>query len=137
MYCNSSRRRGFSFIEVMIVVVIIGLLAGAVTLSTRHFMDKAKQTRARTDIATYKSALESFYAEFGRYPSNEEGLLILTPKFIDKLRMDPWAHPYQYVFPGRQSAYEVICFGADGRDGGDGVNMDISSEDVDIAEKPK
>jgi general secretion pathway protein G len=137
MYSNRSRYRGFSFIEVMIVVVIIGLLAGAVTLSTRHFMDRAKQTRARSDIATYKSALESFYAESGRYPTSEEGLAVLTPKFIDKLRLDPWLHPYQYNFPGKQSAYEIICFGADGRDGGDGVNQDITSDEVEVQESPK
>jgi len=137
MYCSNRRYRGFSFIEVMIVVVIIGLLAGAVTLSTRHFMDKAKQTRARSDLATYKSATESFYAEIGRYPSTEEGLTILVPKFIDKQRLDPWSHPYEYNFPGRQAAYEIVCFGADGRDGGDGVNQDITSDEVDVSEKPK
>jgi general secretion pathway protein G len=140
MCCNRYRRRrvhqrccGFSLIEVMIVVVIIGLLAGAVTLSTRHFLDKAKQTRARSDIATYKSAIESFYADESRYPTNDEALGVLTPKFIDKLRMDPWGRPYQYNFPGRSGPYEILCFGADGRDGGEGVNADISSEDADVA----
>jgi general secretion pathway protein G len=134
---SSNRARAFSLIEVMIVIVIIGLLAGAVTLSTRHFMDKAKQTRARADIATYKSGLESFYAEFGRYPSSEEGLAALAPKFIDKVRMDPWSRPYQYNFPGRKSPYEIICFGSDGRDSGDGVASDITSEDVDSTEATK
>jgi len=116
----------------MIVVVIIGLLAGAVTVSTRHYLDKAKLTRVRSDIAAYKGALESFYAEEGRYPNNDEGLAALAPKFVDKVRADPWGRSYQYNAPGRSGPYEVICFGADGHDGGDGVNADISSDEADI-----
>ena len=126
-------RRGFSFIEILIVIVIIGLLAGAVTLSTRHYLDKAKQTRARSDIATYRSALESYYAEFGAYPANEQGLAVLAPKFIDRLRNDPWSRPYQYNSPGRSGAYEVICLGADGREGGEGVAADVASDDLEPA----
>jgi general secretion pathway protein G len=126
-------RHGFTFIEVMIVVVIIGILAGVVTLSTRHFIDQAKRNRAKSDIATYSSAVEAFYAAKGRYPTTEEGLAVLTPQFIDRLRLDPWGNAYQYVQPGNTRPYAVMCYGADGREGGDGVNADISSEDDDIA----
>jgi general secretion pathway protein G len=122
----------------MIVVVIIGLLAGAVTLSTRHYLDKAKQTRARSDLSTYRSALESYYAEFGTYPTSDQSLAVLAPKFIDRLRSDPWGRPYQYNNPGKREPYEILCFGADGREGGEGVDADISSEEVDVPkEKPK
>ena len=121
-------RRGFSFIEVMIVVVIIGILAGAVTLSTRHFMDKAKQNRARADLSTYKSALAAFYADNGRYPSNDEGLASLAPKYVEKVHGDPWGHPYQYNQPGRNSAFEIICLGSDGKEG----QGNISSDDLDV-----
>src|SRR4051794_30367093 len=89
MRCEPARRLchgAFTLIEIMIVVVIIGVLVGAVSLSTRHFLDKAKQTRARADLATYKSAFESFYAEGGRYPTNDEGLTVLAPKYIEKVR---------------------------------------------------
>lgn len=126
------RRRGFSLIEIMIVIVIIGMLVGAVSLSSKHFLDKSKQTRARSDLATYKSAVATFYAEEGRYPSNDEGLALLAPKYIEKVRPDPWGHPYQYNFPGRSAAYEVVCFGADGHVGGDGVDADISTDDLDV-----
>jgi general secretion pathway protein G len=127
------RAQGFSFIEILIVIVIIGLLAGAVSLSTRHYLDKAKQTRARSDLATYRSALESYYAEFGGYPTNEQGLAVLAPRFIDRLRNDPWSRAYQYNAPGRNGPYEVTCLGADGREGGDGVAADIASDDLDAA----
>jgi general secretion pathway protein G len=111
----------------MIVVVIIGLLAGAVTLSTRHYLDRAKGNRAKTDIATFRSAIETFYGEEGRYPTTDEGIEALVPEYIDQLRQDPWGRPYQYVQPGRTAPYEIICYGADGRAGGEGADADIGS----------
>jgi general secretion pathway protein G len=118
----------FTFIEVMIVVVIIGLLAATVTLSTRHFVDKAKENRARSDLSTFKSALAAFYADAGRYPTNDEGLTVLAPKYIDKVHNDPWGRGYQYNEPGRSGPYEVLCLGSTGKEG-DG---NISSDDLDI-----
>lgn len=130
----TTRRRfphAFSFIELMIVIVIIGLLAGTVMLSTRHYVDRARQTRVRADIATYRSALESYYAEFGAYPTNEQGLGVLVPKFVDKARPDPWGRAYQYNAPGKAAPYEVVCLGADGREGGEGPDADLNSDDPD------
>ncbi len=132
---TTTRRNGFTFIEVMIVIVIIGILAGAVTLSTRHYLDKAKVNRAKSDLSTYRSALESYYGEHGRYPSAEEGLRVLSPQFIDKTRTDPWNRPYVYRRPGASTPYEIACLGADGREGGDGVDSDINSADHDTTEK--
>jgi general secretion pathway protein G len=131
------RSSGFSFIEVMIVVVIIGILAGVVSLSTRHFMDRAKQNRARTDLATFKSALAAFYADYGRYPTSDEGLALLAPKYVEKIHNDPWSHVYQYNQPGRNGPYEVLCLGADGKEGGDGADADISSDDLDATPAAK
>lgn len=121
------RRKGFSFIEVMVVVVIMGLMAGAVTLSTRHLLDKAKQNRARADIATLSSALAAFYGERGRYPSNEEGLAVIVPDFITDVRLDPWGRAYQYNQPGHDRPYDLVSYGADGREGGEGADSDISN----------
>lgn len=126
---TSRQHNGFSFIEVMIVVVIIGLLSAVVTLSTRHFIDKAKQNRARADLSTFKSALAAFYADNGHYPSNDQGLSVLTPKYVERVPNDPWAHPYQYNSPGRNGPYEVLSLGANGQEG-DG---NITSDDLDTA----
>ena len=125
-------RGGFSFIELMVVIVIIGLLATTATLATRHFLDRAKVTRARADIAVYKSALEAHYSEHGTYPSTSEGLSVLVGVYIDKLRIDPWRNPYQYMSPGTAGPYDIVCLGSDGREGGEGVAADVSSEDNDI-----
>ena len=134
---HSRRLNGFTFIEIMIVVVIIGLLAGAVTLSTRHYLDKAKQSRARSDIMTLHAAMESYYGESGAYPTSEQGLTALVPHFIDKARSDPWGRAYIYRLPGRDSPYEILSYGADGREGGEGSDADLNSADVDKSETNK
>jgi len=118
-------RGAFSLVEIMVVLVIIGLLAGVVTIGTRNYMVKAKANTARTEIATICSAIETYYAIYDRYPTNEEGLAVLTQK-TDKLPdpllqqkpVDPWGRPYQYNQPGRNGPYEVLSLGADGREGG-------------------
>lgn len=127
------RRRGFSLVELMVVVVIIGLLAGAVTLSVRSYLIAGKQNVAKMEITNISRAVDSFYVQFDRYPSNDEGIEILTQKnekfsdpLLSKLPKDPWGHPYQYNHPGRNGPFEVICYGADGREGGEGADKDIS-----------
>lgn len=133
VYC----RKAFSLVEIMVVLVIIGLLAGVVTINVRHFMIKGKQNTARMEISNICQAVESFYATFGRYPSNEEGLAVLTQtsdklpeKLLNQMPSDPWDKAYQYNQPGRSEPYEVICFGADGREGGEGADGDIVSWDL-------
>lgn len=123
------RSRGFTLIELMIAVVILGLLAGIAVYSYARYLDKAKQQKARSDISTFAGAIDSFYGEKGRYPDNQEGLKALAPEYIKSLTIDPWGHPYQYVQPGRASAFDIISYGADGREGGSGVDMDITNND--------
>ena len=123
-------RRAFSLIEVMIVVVIIGLLAGVVTYATSGYLSRAKRERARSDIATYSGAVDGYYLANGRYPDNQQGLRVLAPNFVKVVQNDPWGRPYQYVQPGRASAFDVICYGADGREGGTGDDADITNADV-------
>ena len=129
-------RRAFSLIEVMIVVVIIGLMAGIITYATTGYLEKAKEKKARADLAHLSGGLDAFYLDKGRYPTNQEGLKVLVPQFIKALSNDPWGRPYLYVQPGKHGAFDVVSYGADGREGGSGADADITSADVEPA-KPK
>jgi|WetSurMetagenome_2_1015567.scaffolds.fasta_scaffold28353_5 general secretion pathway protein G len=130
-------RRGFSLVEVMIVLVIIGLLAGVVTVNARAYVMKARQHTARQEIATIAKALSTYYTTYARYPTNEEGLGALTKPtdkipepLLDGEPIDPWSHPYQYNSPGSKWPFEVISYGADGKPGGGGADADISSDNL-------
>jgi len=138
--CSDRRcrpRAGFSLIEFTVVLALIGMLAGIVTISVRPMLTRGKQNAARAEIAAIRQALDQFYSVYGRYPSNDEGLDVLrkpTERIPEPLLTqepkDPWSHAYQYNEPGRTEPYEVICFGADGREGGTGADMDIVSWDL-------
>jgi general secretion pathway protein G len=132
-----SSRKAFSLVEVMIVVVIIGLMAGLVTYATTGYLERAKKQRARSDVATYAGAVDSYYLAHGYYPDNREGLKALAPEFIKVLQNDPWGHPYQYVQPGKNNPYDIICYGADGKEGGTGADADISNWDAEVVELKK
>lgn len=138
MFSKRSRyRHGFSLVEIMIVIVIIGMLAGAVTVNVRSYIVRAKQNAARQEIATLVHAIETFYSIYDRYPTNEEGLAVLC-RPLDKIPesllsaepIDPWGRPYQYNCPGAKNPYEIVSYGADGREGGDGANTDINSANL-------
>jgi len=138
----SHRRAAFSLVELMVVMVIIGLLSSLVAVQTRSYLIASKQNAARAEIATMISALESFYADQSRYPSNEEGIAVLTEGtssfpdgFLKKVPLDPWDRPYEYVSPASETPFEIICLGADGREGGEGGDADISSEALDAVKK--
>jgi len=131
------RRRGFTLMELMVVIVLLGLLAGAVTVGVRSYLISGKQKIAKMEISKICHALETFYSHYDRYPTNDEGLAILTEpseEFADgllsKLPIDPWGNPYQFNEQGSNGRYEVICFGADGQEGGEGADRDISSNEL-------
>lgn len=136
--CHSyHNRRAFSLVELMVVLVLIGLLAGVATVNVRHYLIRGKRNAAKAEIHTICLALDTFYSTYGRYPSNAEGLDVLTTPseqlsepLLTKRPVDPWGKPYQYLNPGRSgSAYEVICYGGDGREGGEGADADITNVD--------
>ena len=134
---KSSRCRAFTLIEIMIVVVIMGLLAGVVTYATTGYLERAKRTKARSDISTFAGAVDSFYLATGKMPDHREGLQALVPGFIKVLPKDPWGNPYAYVQPGKTGPYDILSYGADGREGGSGADADITSNDVEVKELPK
>ena len=134
---SSRHRSGFTLVELMVVIVIIGLLSGVVTVSVRSYLIRAKQSVAKLDISKICQALESFWSAYDRYPTNQEGLAVLAQpteehvegilSFVPK---DPWGHDYEYVSPGQTKPYDVICYGADHQEGGTGGDKDITSNDL-------
>ena len=136
------RVRGFSLVELMVVMVIIGLLSSLVAVQTRSYLIASKQNAARAEIATIISAVESFYADQSRYPSMEEGLEVLTQStssfpdgFLKKVPNDPWKNRYEYFSPGLDAPFEIVCLGADGQEGGEGENADIVSGELDARDR--
>lgn len=136
------RCAGFSLVELMVVIVIIGLLAGVATMSVRSYLIRGKQGVARLEIAKICQAIDTFYSEYDRYPTNEEGIAALAAKtnefpdgLLNKTPVDPWGQAYEYVQPGRNAPYEVVSYGADHREGGTGADGDLSSADVEPAKR--
>jgi len=134
---RQKRRKGFSLVEVMIVIVIMGLLAGVVTVNVRGYLTKAKQNTARSEIATIVKALDTYYGAYSKYPDNNDGIGALTSAsdkipeaLLSGVPVDPWGNPYQYNAPGANGPYDVISYGADGREGGEGIDADITSSSL-------
>lgn len=132
------RRSGFTLMELMVVIVILGLLAGLVGVKTRSYLVLSKQNAAKVEITKMREAIESFYAVTNRYPTNEEGLAILvepSEKFpeglLTKVPKDPWGKVYIYNSPGKEDAYDIVSYGADGREGGSGADQDMWSNEKD------
>jgi len=125
--------RGFSMVEIMIVVVIIAILSGLAATQFIGQLDNAKVKTTRIDINTFSTALDAYRLNNGNYPSTEDGLQkLLEAKLIKKKKgvlLDPWDNPYQYRFPGESdsSTYEIWSLGADKKEGGEGINADIKS----------
>ena len=128
---HSCRRRpgedGFTLVELMVVLVILGLLATIVIINVVPALDTATETRARADIETIDQAVQRFYLDNRRYPTSEEGLASLQP-YLRRISSDPWNRPYTYAAPGPNGRpYAITSLGADGRAGGSGKDADISS----------
>lgn len=144
MLFHRTLRWGFTLVELMIVVVILGLLATAVVVNVSGYISQSRRERTRMDIATLKNAVELFYLQRHRYPTNEENLTVLTERtaahpsgIISELPMDPWARPYVYLFPGQHGAFDIMSLGRDGAQGGEGEDADIESWNLSGARQEK
>ncbi len=132
---------GFTLIELMVVLVIIGVLAALIVPNVLDRADDARATAAKTDVNNLMQALKLYRLDNQRYPTAEQGLQALLTKpttgpvasnwksYLDKLPNDPWGRPYQYLNPGVKGEIDVMSFGADGQPGGESKNADIGSWD--------
>lgn len=132
-------QRGFTLIEVMVVIIILGVLAALVVPKVMSRPDEARIVAAKQDIATLMQSLKLYRLDNRRYPTAEQGLAALVKKpetdplppnwksYIERLPLDPWGNAYQYLNPGLNGEIDVFSFGADGKPGGEGVDADIGS----------
>ena len=133
------RHTGFTLIEVMVVIVILGILASLIVPRVMSRPDEARVVAARHDIATLMQALKLYKLDNRRYPSTAQGLQALVAQptsaplpeqwrpYLEKLPADLWGKPYQYLQPGLRGEVDVFSFGADGQPGGEGFDADIGS----------
>jgi len=136
--CSKPFGRGFTLIELLVVLLIIGLLAGLAGPALYQRIKPARHSTAKAQIQNFVTALENYAIDVGRYPTKQEGLQALRvqpsgasgwigPYINKEIPSDPWDNPFQYQVPGRNGGYEIVSFGADGQEGGDGEARDVVS----------
>lgn len=137
------KQRGFSLIEIMVVVIILGILASLVVPKIMSRPDDARAVKAKHDILGIQNALELYRLDNGFYPSTDQGLhaLVSQPKtrpapqhwkaYLKSLPKDPWGRDYLYLNPGQHGEIDIFTFGANGQAGGDGINAEIGNWNAD------
>jgi len=136
---SKTKHEGFTLLELLVVIVIIGLLAAYVGPKYFSQLGKSEVTIAKAQIEAFEKSLDTYRLDLGHYPNSEEGLgALLTPHATNTAKWngpylkksappDPWGHPYIYRSPGAKSDFEIVSFGRDGQPGGSGEDADISN----------
>ncbi len=141
---HRKKTAGFTLVEIMVVIVIIGILAGIVGVNVISYLSKAKVNAAKTQIASLHNAVNMYKIDTGEYPDNATGLsaLVVQPPGVtnwnsdgyldgkNEIPLDPWNNEYEYLYPGSFSKFDILTLGADGVDGGENENADIYNSDV-------
>ena len=144
MMLNERKQGGFTLIEIMVVVVILGILAALVVPQVMNRPDQAKVTVAKGDIKAIGAALDMYKLDNYSYPSTQQGLDALVEKpggnpqpknwnrdgYLKRVPKDPWGNEYHYLSPGTQAQYDLYSYGADGKQGGSELNADIGNWDL-------
>lgn len=141
---SATRMRGFTLMEIMVVVVILGILAALVAPNVFRRVDDARVTKAKQDIRGFETALNLYRMDNYKVPTNDQGLQALVAKpadstvrnwkeggYINGLRKDPWGNDYKYQNPGSHGEFDIFTYGADGEEGGEGPNADIGNWNLD------
>ncbi len=125
---SHTNRRGFTLIEMLVVITIIALFSAIAYQRLTPALDEGRKTAAKTQIESLSAATQLFNIENGRFPSQEEGIDALRRYLQKDIPLDPWKRPYVYRFPGQHGPEpDIICYGADGTEGGEDSNADIVS----------
>jgi general secretion pathway protein G len=139
MSLQSRNKSGFTLLELMVVLLILALLGSIAAPRVTKYLSKAKSDTAALQVNALSAAVESFYLDTGRYPTNEEGLGVLVTAPVSKEEWDgpyiqkkdsltdPWKRPFRYKVPGKASEFDVFTLGADGVEGGQGDDRDLGN----------
>lgn len=134
---KTQKQKGFTLIEIMVVVVIIGLLATLILPRVLGRQEEAMVAKSSSDIRALSSALKLYKLDNFKFPGTSDGLDVLVSGakdgkgYIERLPADPWGNDYQYLYPGEKMEFDLWSYGADGQLGGDGVNADIGNWNLD------
>nr|WP_267929672.1 type II secretion system major pseudopilin GspG [Paraburkholderia sp. ZP32-5] len=140
-YGKRDGQRGFTLIEIMVVIAILGILAALIVPKIMSRPDEARRVAAKQDIGSIMQAMNLYRLDNGRYPTQDQGLRALVEKpatdpvpnnwkdggYLERLPVDPWGNPYQYLSPGTHGDIDIFSFGADGKAGGEANDADIGS----------
>ena len=145
IFKNNNSKKGFTLIEIMVVIIILGILASFVALNLTGQTEEARRTQARVQMETFKTALKLYKLDNGSYPSTEQSLqaLVTPPEvgrlprkwreggYIDKIPKDPWGNEYVYLSPGMYGEFDIMSYGDDNEPGGEGKDADVNSWESD------